>query len=157
MKPAIPLLSILVLTACQSFDTLPRQQITRTRVDVGEPQRVFARPVADIVPELREATLARERGRVGNELVFWAYDLPDGQQRWLYACAILPGLDCEERIARVCPVGPQTVLVRREEPGAVRRMNCQLVGQAAPGDLYPNCQDHTDTLPVALGLLSCGQ
>ena len=147
----------LTLVACQNTYPPYEDRQARTLVNVGEPELVFSRPVAEIVPELQQATLSDERGRVGDELVFWTFDLPDGERRWLYACAILPDLDCAARAEQVCAAGTQAVLLQKEESGAVRRMNCQLVGQAAPGDLYPNCTDHTETRPVMLGLLDCGQ
>jgi hypothetical protein len=157
MRPAILWILISVLAACQSSGNPRDERVTRTLTNVGDPDRVFTRPVSEVVPELQQAALSSERGRVGNELVFWGYDLPAGERRWLYACAVLPNIDCEARAALVCPAGPQTVLVQREEPGAVRRMNCGPVGLAAPGELRPHCTDYTETRPVMLGVLSCGQ
>ena len=156
MRRAILLILIFVLAACQSFSTPQPERVSRTLVNVGGPERVFARPLVAFMPELQQATVAQERGRVGGELVFWAYDLPGGERRWLYACAILPDVDCAARATLVCPAGQPTVLINREEPGAVRQMFCEPVGQALPGDLYPNCTENTATRPVMLGLLSCG-
>lgn len=67
------LAGLLVLGACQSSGV--RQLPERTEVGIGGPERVFSRPVAEIVPLLQGARRAGPNGRAGPELVFWGYEL----------------------------------------------------------------------------------
>ena len=120
----------------------------------GGPDRVFVRPVADILPQLAGATATDVTGRVGRELVFWEYRLRDGRLANLYVCARAENVDCESRGAAVCPAGGD-VLARGEEPGRVRRMNCTTVGVAQPGELFPNCQVRELEDRLLVGLVEC--
>lgn len=146
---------LVVLTACQSALPPPSDRPPeRIESRVGGPERVFARPVTDIVPLLQNARATGPNGRVGYEMVFWGYEL-SGQPASLVACAVLPNVDCEARLAQVCESGAPEVLFTGEEGGEVRFLNCQAIGIAQPGDLTPNCTDTEQIQPVTVTLLSC--
>lgn len=119
------------------------------------PEAVFTRPPADIMPALAGATATGENGRVGSELVFWGYRHADGRRVFFFACAPQPELDCEARVLAVCPVAT-TVLATGEENGTVVRRTCRSVTVAVAGDLRPGCEDRVETVPMAVGLVSCG-
>ncbi len=141
-----------LLSACQQT-ALPLPE--RTVAAIGGPERVFERPVTEIVPLLQNARATDPRGRVGGELVFWGYELAGGRSSYLVACAPLPGVDCESRLPLVCPGSRPEVLFRQEEGGEVRLLNCRAVGIVGHGDLTPNCTDNSDTQPLMVSLLSC--
>ena len=61
--------------------------------------------MAEILPELAGARATGVNGRVGNEFVFWGYQLDDGEQAWLYACALVDEVDCPQRRTEVCDEG----------------------------------------------------
>lgn len=138
------------LAGCVTVDRTP----ARTTSVIGGPELVFARPVAEILPQLEGASPAGANGRVGNELVFWGYRLRDNTQASLFACLPREDINCDARIARVCPNGGQE-LARRTEPGLVRYLNCQTVGVVRPGDLYPGCVDNDRNDPLLVGLIQC--
>ena len=119
------------------------------------PELVFDRAVAEILPQLSTASPTGTNGRVGNELVFWGYRLQDNRQVNLFACAMLPDVDCEERIRLICPASGEE-LVRQEEAGKVRHLNCHIVGKAGVGDLLPNCEDREKSNDLLIGLMQCG-
>lgn len=147
------LAGMLLLGACQSAGV--RQLPERTEVAVGGPERVFTRPVAEIVPLLQDAQRAGPNGRVGSELVFWGYELAGSRPAFLVACAVLPGVDCAARASQVCQSGRPEILFSQLDQGEVRYLNCQEVGIVAPGDLTPNCADTQEVQEVAVTLLSC--
>lgn len=151
------LLIVLVCAACQPV-TAPApvaREPERLESRIGGPERVFERPIAEMVPALQNANLVGPNGRVGYELVFWAYQLANGQRAMLVACAILPNVDCDMRRAKVCENGTRDTLFTGEQGGEVRYRNCQAIGIAPPGDLTPNCTETEQTQPIQLHLLSC--
>lgn len=147
--------SLILLTACQTSLPPPASQAPlRVESPVGGPERVFTRPIGDIVPLLQTARPTGPNGRVGYEMVFWGYEL-GGRPASLVACALLPDVDCEARLAQVCESGRPEQLYSAEEGGEVRFLNCQAIGIAQPGDLTPNCSDVERIQPLAVTLLSC--
>src|SRR5690606_20433103 len=85
------------------------------------PESVFGQPAENVMPRLTGASPAGENGRVGGELVFWGYRLADGSPVSFFACAMLHDVNCDERIAAICPTGT-TLVERGEHSGeAVRR------------------------------------
>ncbi|HEY0963925.1 MAG TPA: hypothetical protein VGE69_16365 [Pseudomonadales bacterium] len=148
---------VLACAACESITVPPPVAGEPERIEsrIGGPDRVFERPVAEMVPVLQDARQAGPTGRVGYELVFWGYELAGGDRATLVACAILPDVDCEARRARVCESGTAATLFTGEQGGAVRFRNCQAVGIAQPGDLTPNCTETEQTQPIQIHLLRC--
>lgn len=148
---------VLACAACQPV-TLPPPVVAepqRLEARVNGPDRVFDTPVEQLVPALRGARASGPDGRVGSELVFWGYELENGQRATLVACAILPDVDCAARRAKVCESGAGSTLFSGEQGGAVRHRDCQAVGVAPPGEPLPNCTEVERTQPVELHLLSC--
>ncbi|MEY4641077.1 MAG: hypothetical protein RLZZ227_1071 [Pseudomonadota bacterium] len=145
------------LVGCQPVARAPEPPALPQRIvsDIGSPQRVFARPVTEIVPGLQGARASGPNGRVGTELVFWGYELEGTGPAYLAACAFLSDTECEARLPEVCPSGAIEVLSRHEESGKVRYLDCQAIGVASPGDLTPTCADTADVQPVTVTLLSC--
>jgi hypothetical protein len=134
-----------------SQDAPPERQMNVTQ----GPELVFTRPPADIMPALAGATATGENGRIGSELVFWGYRQADGRRVFFFACAPKPNFDCKERVLAVCPLAT-TVLATDEESGTVVRRTCRNVTVAVPGDLRPGCEDRVESVPMAVGLVSCG-
>ena len=118
------------------------------------PEAVFDAPVEDVLPQLTAASPTGENGRVGGELVFWGYRLADGRPAYFFACAILPDVNCEERIDAICPAGT-TVLERGEHPGKVVRRRCREMAIAAPGELHPGCNENLVDSGLIVGLAAC--
>ena len=147
----------LACAACQGVSVPPPSAGEPERIEspIGGPERVFERPIAEIVPALQNANQVGPNGRVGYELVFWGYELAGGQRATLVACAVLPGVDCEARRTKVCPSGTGATLFSGEQGGEVRYRNCQAVGIAQPGDLTPNCSETEQTQAIELHLLRC--
>lgn len=146
-------LSLLVLiAACTPIERQPR--IERSMGVSAGPDNVFSQPVSEIVPQLSNATATGTNGRVGNEMVFWGYRLQDNTGANLFACAMLDDVDCDDRIAKICPAGGQEQ-ARVYEPGTVRHINCRPIGVAAPGDLLPNCEDYDRSYDLMVGLMQC--
>lgn len=119
------------------------------------PELVFDQPLESVMPALAGATPTGQNGRVGGELVFWSYRLQDGRDVLFHACAELPGVDCAARAQLVCPAGQPTTLHTGSISGEVRELQCRAIGQAAPGDLRPNCLDSEFSSELVLGLVSC--
>lgn len=143
----------LLLGGCQS--AVVPQAPERVEAAVGGPERVFSRPVTEIVPLLQDARRAGPNGRVGSEMVFWGYELAGNKPAFLVACAMLPGVDCAGRVPQVCQSGRPEILFSQQDQGEVRFLNCQEVGIVAPGGLTPNCADTQKVQEVAVTLLSC--
>ena len=153
---SVCLAAVAMLAACQPASLPgPERQPQRIVSQVGGPERVFARPVAEIVPLLENAEPAGQSGRVGFELVFWGYRLATNRSATLVACAVLPDVDCAARLPQVCASGRPEILFSAQEGGEVRYRNCQAVGIAQPGDLTPNCVETEEIQPVEVTLLSC--
>jgi hypothetical protein len=146
----LALLALLVLGACTPIERIP----PRTLNVSGGPERVFDRPVAEILPQLEGATATGVNGRVGNELVFWGYQLRDSSSANLFACAQLANVNCEARISAICPGGSQEV-TRTEVQGVVSYRDCRAVGIANVGDLSPNCNDRERNDSLLVGLAQC--
>lgn len=119
------------------------------------PELVFKRPVAEVAPELASATATGINGRVGSELVFWTYRLTDGRDVLFHACAPVGDVDCARRETLMCARGTPRKLVDYQASGDVRRLNCQPIGTAAPGDLRPGCSDYEFESTLVVGLSAC--
>lgn len=158
MKRFCRLLSVsfllLWLTACSSTPIgNPWQRESNVRVG---PERVFPRPVTEVLPQLEGARmLGSGSGRLGPSLVYWPYELADSSQVYLFGCGLFDGHYCDEAVPRVCPVGETEVLSRVVEPGNVTREICTFVGTAAPGDLYPTCEKFEFEHDILVGLVNC--
>lgn len=144
-----------VLGACSSLpppqDDMPARSMGVTR----GPELVFDQPVDAVMPALAGATPTGQNGRVGGELVFWSYRLQDGNDVLLLACAEIAGVDCAARAKLVCPAGTPTTLQTASSSGEVRELQCRAIGQAAPGELRPNCLEDEFSSPLLVGLVSC--
>jgi len=142
---------LLLTSAC----TTPLEKTPERTMNVSAgPEQVFERPVAEIIPQLSGAAATGVNGRVGNEMVFWGFRLPDNSRVNLFACAMLDDVNCEARLGLICPGGGQE-LTRVTESGLVRHLNCRAVGFAAVGDLRPNCDDSEKPSDVLVGLMQC--
>jgi hypothetical protein len=148
----VPVLSIGVAYAAAAQNSAPPQRVMN--VTQG-PETVFAEPVATILPTLVGARATGENGRVGSDLVFWGYERADGRQVFMFACATGPETNCAERVPAIC-LNSTTVLEQSEAPGTVVRRQCRNVAVAGPGDLRPGCDDRTESIPIAVGLVACG-
>ena len=144
------LVFLVFCVSCTPIEKTPIRSMTVT----GGPERVFDRPLGDILPQLRHARPTGINGRVGNELVFWGYQLQDDQKLNFYGCAQLHNVDCDERMHAICPDGGKEI-ARAIEPGGVRHVNCRAIGIVGTGDLLPNCQDEMQTNDVLVGLMQC--
>jgi hypothetical protein len=120
------------------------------------PETVFDQPVGEIFPLLANATATNENGRVGGELVFWGYRLPDDRRAFLFACARGVASDCEERIPAICPAPARTdVLETGVHAGKLVRRVCREACIVTPGDLRPCCTDRTERVELSIGLVQC--
>lgn len=144
---------LVALAACQAV-SVPKPP-ERLESPVGGPERVFSRPVTEIVPLLQDARASGPIGRVGNELVFWSYELAGARPAVLTACAVLPDVDCAARAQQVCRSGSSEILFTRREPGEVRYLNCTAIGMVSPGDLTPTCDERDKVQEIDVRLLSC--
>jgi hypothetical protein len=142
------------LVACQS-EQVAVDYAKRTMGVTAGPELVFTRPVQQLLPVLNGARATSVNGRVGNELVFWGYQLENGDEAWLFACAPLDGVDCNARTRLICPAGNTRVVTQTSEDGMVRELDCQAVGQAGIGDLRPGCTDTQKLNPLLVGLAAC--
>jgi hypothetical protein len=133
---------------------LPQELERQMNVRLG-PETVFQEPVTQIFPTLADAKPTGENGRVGNELVFWGYDLADGREVFLFACALVANVNCEERVPLICTTSTN-VLETRELGGTVTQRNCRDIAIASPGDTRPGCTQREQSTPVRAGLVSCG-
>ena len=118
------------------------------------PETVFSRPPAEIFPELAGAQRTKEAGRVGNEMVFWGYQQKSGARVFLFACAQVGDVDCEQRANLVCAT--VKVLDMRMETGNIVRRSCRAFAVTGAGDTRPGCNDREEMAPLAIGLVTCG-
>lgn len=118
------------------------------------PDAVFDVPLEDVMPRLTGASATGENGRVGGELVFWGYRLADGTPAYFFACAMLYGVNCEERASAICPTRT-IVLERGEHTGEAVQRRCRDVAVAAPGDVHPGCTSNAYEASLAVGLVTC--
>lgn len=120
------------------------------------PEQVFDRPVEQILPALVDAKRTRANGRVGYELAFWGYELADGKEVSLFACALVPNVDCAARVEAICPRGGR-VLEQQETQGKVVHRRCQAVAAGTSSSVQPGCDDTlNDAGSLLVGLVSCG-
>jgi len=118
------------------------------------PETVFSRPPTEIFPALAGAQRTKEAGRVGNEMVFWGYQQKSGARVFLFACAQVGEVDCEQRANAVCQ--SVKVLEMQMESGNIVRRSCRAFAVAGAGDTRPGCNDHEEMAPLAIGLVTCG-
>ncbi len=118
------------------------------------PEAVFDRPAAQVMGELARARPTGENGRIGNEAVFWGYALDDGRDVFLFACAMLADVDCEQRLDSVC-ITNGTILRNTSVPGKVRRLQCRALSVGPPGDMRPGCLDTETTYDLTVALVQC--
>lgn len=145
----------LLLASCVSPpETEQRIPPRQMGVNVG-PELVFDRPVEQIIPDLANAAASGENGRVGNELVFWGYQLADGNAAFFFACGMFDKVDCQGRIAAICPSSPSELISSQVTQGKVRHLDCKAIGTAGIGDLLPNCLDQQRSNDLLVGLVSC--
>ncbi|HET8699390.1 MAG TPA: hypothetical protein VFO94_18025, partial [Gammaproteobacteria bacterium] len=141
---------VLVVALCTGGTALGAEQAER-RIGVRQgPDKVFEVPVTDIVPALAGARPTRVNGRVGGELVFWGYDLADGRRVNLFACALLPDVDCAARVQAVCVAGGN-VLESREVPGKMVHRVCRPVSSGPSSTVRPGCSDNENEANLLVG------
>ena len=145
----------LLVTLLSCSLTAMAQPPVRSLGVMAGPERVFSRPVAEIIPALKGATATRVNGRVGTALVFWGYKLSSGQTVELFACAETDDSKCEHRIPLICAKGSGSVQNAVTESGDVVRRICDAIGQARIGDMHPGCVDSEVRNNLQVGLVSC--
>lgn len=118
------------------------------------PESVFEEPVERIFDALIDAKATGPNARIGAEFVYWGYELADGRDVLLFACAPLKDVDCEARRRALCPAGG-TLIARSELTGQVRKLRCQSVAVSAPGDPRPGCNDQEVENPLDVGIVQC--
>ena len=118
------------------------------------PETVFTVPVEQLFSELAGATATNVNGRVGPEFVFWGYRRSDGSELWLYACALVEGVDCPQRRNAICDATTEVVAERTDMGRAVDRY-CRSVAVAGVGELHPGCQDTTYEAALSVGVVTC--
>lgn len=118
------------------------------------PEAVFDQPAAQVIDELARARPTGENGRIGNEAVFWGYALDDGREVFLFACAMLADVDCEQRLDSVC-IANQAILRTTSVPGKVRRLQCRALSIGPPGARRPGCLDTETTFDLTVALVQC--
>ncbi|MGD8808552.1 MAG: hypothetical protein PVG24_03045 [Gammaproteobacteria bacterium] len=143
---------VLILVALLAVTYVSRAQREMT-VRQG-PETVFDVPVEQLLPVLSGAVATDVNGRVGSEFVFWGYRLADGTQAWLYACAIIEGVDCLQRRDAVCE-GPVEVIAERTESGRAVDRHCRSIAVAGIGELHPGCNDEVYEAALDIGVVAC--
>jgi len=118
------------------------------------PETVFDVPVEQLIPELDGARPTRVNGRVGSEFVFWGYTLADGRDVWLYACALIEGVDCPQRREAICD-GPIEMLAERVDTGRAVDRHCRSIAVAGVGELHPGCNDEVYEASLDIGVVAC--
>ncbi len=147
-------LFLLLGTLVLPITALAEEPVRKMGVNIG-PERVFERPVVELIPELKGAVATHVNGRVGNELVFWGYRLGNGKSVQLFACTELNGTNCQSRIQLICEKGSGTVLGSVMEPGSVVKRDCNAVADAHVGDMHPGCTDKEIENNLLVGLVTC--
>jgi len=127
--------------------------VPQMNVTLG-PETVFLRAPTELFPALAGAQRTQEAGRVGNEMVFWGYHQKSGARVFLFACAQVADVDCQQRAQAVC--ANVKVLDMQMASGNVVRRTCRTVTTTAPGEVRPGCDDHVEPTPLSIGVLSCG-
>lgn len=141
---------IFLCASCAPVARIPSRSMG---VNAG-PETVFEQPVAEVFAPLSDAVATGNNGRVGNELVFWEYQLANTSKVNFYVCIMQEEINCEARIRAICPAGGSEI-DRRVIPGNVRHLNCRAVGIANTGDLRPNCDDSETLDDLLAGILQC--
>jgi hypothetical protein len=144
---ALLLATLLSTTSAQRAE--PQRQLN---IRQG-PESVFDRPVSEIMSELDGATATGQNGRVGNELVFWGYELTDGREVYLFACAKLDDVDCDRRRRSIC-LQDSRLIRAHEVAGKVRHVNCRAL-HIGPGDIKPPCTNSESESILDVGLVQC--
>ncbi len=153
LKLGLCILAVIGAAACTAIE--PRERVPQRTMNVsGGPERVFDESADAILPELAGAVATGSNGRVGNQLVFWEYRLQDNSRTNFFACAQGEEIDCDTRIRQICPGGGEEHL-RKDASGLVRHLDCEAIGIASPGELFPNCTDTEQTEPLLVGLMEC--
>ncbi len=127
--------------------------VPQMNVKLG-PETVFLQAPTELFPALAGAQRTEEAGRVGNEMVFWGYHQKSGARVFLFACAQVAEVDCQQRAQAVC--SNVKVLDMQMASGNVVRRTCRTMATTAPGDVRPGCDDRVEPTPLAIGVLSCG-
>jgi hypothetical protein len=149
-------LRVRLVTLVSAVMLMAAARAQERRMDVThKPDTVFSQPVDQVMPALAGATPTNENGRVGGELVFWGYKLADGRPVVLFACAGSETVNCDERVQMIC-LDRTTVLSSNAGGGNIVRRQCRAMALANPGDTRPGCVDKEETVPLAVGLVSCG-
>jgi hypothetical protein len=150
MYRAVILIGMLAagLVAAAEAPLVPQMNVTQG------PETVFSQSPTDIFPALAGAQRTQEAGRVGNEMVVWGYQQKSGARVFLFACAQVGDVDCEQRVHAVCPSAK--VLEMQTASGNVVHRSCRSVTVAAPGEMHPGCDDRAEMAPLSIGLLTCG-
>jgi|SRR6185369_3754539 len=151
MRSAI--IGICLLAGGFVADAAEAPLVPRMNVTLG-PETVFSQAPAELFPALAGAQRTREAGRVGNEMVFWGYQQRSGARVFLFACAQVGDVDCQQRAQAICPNAK--VLEMQTASGNVVRRTCRTVTSTAPGDVRPGCEDRVEPTPLSIGVLSCG-
>lgn len=144
----IALGSLVTLAVCAADD--PEREMN---VRQG-PETVFEKPIAELFPILDGASANGANGRIGNELVFWGYELADGRNANVFACAMIDDVDCAARVSAICP-GAGKVLEHTQIKGRVRSISCRAVSVETPGNLRPGCDDREVEQVLDTGLIQC--
>jgi len=153
LKLGLCILAVTGAAACTPIEPLERLP-QRTMNVSGGPERVFDEPADAILPELAGAVGTGSNGRVGNQLVFWEYRLQDNSLTNFFACSEGKEADCDMRIRQICPGGGEEQL-RKDASGLVRHLDCEAIGIASVGELFPNCSDTEQTESLLVGLMEC--
>jgi hypothetical protein len=125
------------------------------KMDVKQgPDSVFTSPVSSLLPELAGARSTGENGRVGNELVFWGYELGDGRPAFLFACAPQADVNCDERVPMICNARVSLLSTGTANGNIVRRQ-CRELAVTQTGDLHPGCIDKIENVELSIGLVTC--
>jgi len=153
MKHPIRSLVFVGIAVIVSLPSLGQEARRQMNVLQG-PDSVFAEALVQIFAELAGATATDENGRIGNELVFWSYQLTDDREVYLVACVMLDDVDCAERESRVCRTETR-VISRSTSPGLVHELNCRSIATVGPGDIRPGCTDRERSQDLAVSLVTC--
>jgi hypothetical protein len=144
----------LLVALCATGAALAKNPVKRQMGVRQGPEKVFDVPITEIVPALAGAKATGVNGRVGGELVFWGYTLADGVKTNLFACALLPDVDCATRIQAVCPAGVKQQ-DSHEVSGKLTHRVCRPIATAQPSTARPGCDDNENPADLLVGLVEC--
>jgi hypothetical protein len=147
---------IVCMTFAASVPSAAQEKLRREMNVRQGPDKVFDRPVGEVLPALADAKPTGANGRVGSELVFWGYDLADGRNVAFFACALLPDVDCMTRTQLICRAS-SALLETRETTGKVVHRRCTPVATGVVGSGRPGCNDNeNEGADLLVGLVHCG-